>query len=179
MLLTVYFFMVIALPLAIGLLVLHRGLPRTRRCPGCARETARLRSQPHRLASRLLRSEQIHLRWCMDCGWKGTVRVARPESRAVPRRLPDPVRSAINGLRQPDSVDIRSLDVDGRAVRVRVQCWAEGGEWHGRLLFTLPEGRTCVEEGGSIRGSSALEVLSSALTLTDQTLTGRLRQVMS
>jgi hypothetical protein len=179
MLLAVYFVMVIALPLALGGYVVYTGLPRTRRCPACAGDTVRLRSGLHRLAGHLVHAEELHLRWCPECHWSGTVRLARTPAVALAtardiKRADRPAR----GGRAPDSVDIRRLDVDGRAVRVMVQCWAERGEWLGRLLFIAPDGRTWVEGVSSITGRSALDVLSQALTIPDGALTGRLRNAM-
>lgn len=182
MLLAVYFVMVIALPLALGGYVVYNGLPRSRRCPACAADTIRLRSALHRLASHVVHADELHLRWCPECDWNGTARLgptpatatatAPPAAAAAGGDLDAPRRHA------PDSVDIRRLDVDGRAVRVMVQCWAERGEWRGRLLFIAPDGRTWMEGASSITGRSALEVLSQALTIPDRTLTGRLRNAM-
>ena len=176
MLLAVYFVMVIALPLALGGYVVYNGLPRTRRCPACAGDTVRLRSRLHRLASPLFRFNELHLRWCPECHWSGTARIGRAPTPALAPVAGRAGRGRPGGA--PDSVDIRRLDVDGRPVRVMVQCWAEEGQWRGRLLFIAADGRTWMEGVSSITGRSALDVLSQALTIPDRALTGRLRNAM-
>jgi hypothetical protein len=173
--LALYLFTMIALPTALCSFIVFNTLERSRRCPTCADETLRLRSRPHRLLSLVFRSSELHLRWCLTCGWRGTARI---------QRAPIPIRQA--GRRAPtlrdqaaaDHVDIRRLDIDGRPWKVMVQCWAEEGRWIGRLLFIGPDGHARMEEQSSIEGGSALEVLSSALSIPDQTLAGRIRRAI-
>jgi hypothetical protein len=170
-----YLLTMIALPTALGSFIAFNGLERSRRCPTCAGETLRLRSHPHRLLSTMFRSTELQRRWCLTCGWCGTARI---------QRAPIPVRD--RGRRAPvlrdeaaaDHVDIRRLDIDGRPWKVMVQCWAEEGRWIGRLLFIGPDGHARMEEHCSIEGGSALEVLSSALSIPDQTLAGRIRRAI-
>lgn len=171
MLLGLYFFIVIALPLALGTYVVVNGLPRSRRCPMCADETLRLQSRLHALGSRVSR-QRLHLRWCVSCGWRGTVRLpARPRVSAV-RAPADSTAGAAKGA---DRVDLRTLNVDGDAWRVMVECWAENGRWLARLVFVAPGGQVCADRR-SLEGESVLEVISQAFSLPEQTLAGRLRR---
>ncbi|MFP4623592.1 MAG: hypothetical protein ACOCVZ_08225 [Gemmatimonadota bacterium] len=175
MLLGLYFFIVIALPVALGVYVLFNGLPRSRTCPRCAGETLRLRSRSHDLTARVLRRE-VHRRWCPRCGWEGTAHL-RPE----PEPAPDPVqqreRRAPASAGSADRVDLRRVDVDGDAWRVMVECWEERGRWLARLLFVAPGGQVWLDEG-SMEGDSALEVITQAFALPEKTLTGRLRRTV-
>jgi hypothetical protein len=176
MLLTLYFTIVVALPLALGIYVLANGVQRSRVCPSCANDTFRLQATVHRLISRFLRSTELHLRWCVTCGWRGTVQL---------RRAPMPPRPARQGrsggtarIGGSEHVDVRTLEIDGRPWRVMIQCWAEGSQWVGRLLFVAPDGRTCMEEASSLEGDSAMAVLSEALCMPDTALAGRLRRAI-
>ena len=168
MLLGLYLFLVIALPLALGLVVAIRGLPRSRLCSFCLGETIRLRSWPHRAASRLLRSDELHARWCPSCGWKGTIRTARPEPAPLARQIP---AESI-----PPGLEIRRVQLDDGPWRVRLECWAEEGQWNGRLLYVGPEGRAWTDGRPLLTGRSALEVLSQVLVLSDRALVGRIRK---
>jgi hypothetical protein len=170
-----YLFTMLALPVALGAFVAFNGMERSRRCPACADETLRLRSRPHRILSRIFRSSELHLRWCLTCGWRGTARVQRAP---LPVRQPGHRAPATRDQAAADHVDIRRLDIDGRPWKVMVQCWAEEGRWIGRLLFIGPDGSARMEEQCSIEGGSALEVLSSALSIPDQTLAGRIRRAI-
>ncbi len=171
MLLGLYFILVIALPLALGSYVLYNGLPRYRSCPSCAGETIRLRSLGHDLAGAILR-QQLQERWCMSCGWQGTVRLERERT---PRVSPSLAAWDSGVAAGADRVDLRTLDVDGDSWRVMVECWAEDGRWLARLVFVAPGGQVCADRR-SLQGSTVLEVLSQAFRLPEQTLAGRLRR---
>lgn len=171
MLLAVYLILVIALPLALGGLVLLNGLPRTRLCPSCAAETIRLRSANHALLSRLLRTEDLHARWCPSCEWQGTARLPAPLPRSV--RRPAPVRRATPPA---VGVGVRRLDLEGGAWDVRLECWAESDGWRGRLLFVGPGGRSWTEGRSLLTGRSAVDVLTQVLSLPDDALAGRIRK---
>lgn len=177
MLLGLYFFIVLALPLALGSYVLYNGLPRSRQCPTCAAETIRLRSRAHQLSKRLLRRE-LHLRWCARCGWQGTARPepveAGPVASAPSLSPPTAVRMGSTG---GDRVDLRSLDVDGHSWRVMVECWAEDGRWLARLVFVAPGGQVCADKR-SLEGGTVLEVISQAFRLPEDALAGRLRRAI-
>lgn len=168
MLLILYFTVVVALPLALGIYVVLNGMQRTRTCPSCANETVRLQAPAHEALNRALRTTELQVRWCMTCGWRGTARLPR-----VPAPVGRPDRSP-----GADHVDIRHLEIDGQPWKVTVRCWSEEGRWLGQLMFIAPDGRACMEEESSLEGTSALEVLSTALALPDQTLAGRLRRAI-
>lgn len=170
MLLGLYFTMVIALPALLGTYVLWRGMPRTRRCPACASETFLLRSSSHAFASRVLKREVVQRRWCMGCGWQGTVRL-RPD--LAPAFAP--VGSPAPATPDLEWMDLRTLTLDGHAWRVKLECWCEAGVWRARLVFVAPGGRTWLDQG-SIEGGSAGEVIGRALRLPERTLAGRLRR---
>lgn len=176
MLLGLYLFLVIALPLALGGLVAFKGLPRGRICPGCTAETFRLRSRPHRLASRVLRQEVLQLRWCPACEWTGAARLPRPMTTPAPAPAAAPSRAARTSGGSP-GLEIRRTRIDGDPWRVRLQCWAEDGTWRGRLFFVSPTGRFWVDDRPCLTGESALQVLSQALSMPDQALAGRIRKV--
>lgn len=175
MLLALYFIVVIALPMALGIYVVVNGMQRSRMCPTCAEETLRLRSRPHRLVSALMPASEVQRRWCLTCGWHGTARLRRGP---VPGRRSDSAHLPRWPGHQTERVDIRRLDIDGLPWKVTVQCWAEEGRWVGRFLFVGPDGRACMEEDSSLEGGSAIEVLSSALSIPEQTLAGRIRRAI-
>jgi hypothetical protein len=169
-----YLFVVIVLPAAVGLYVALQGMPCSRRCPTCAEETLLIRSGVHRLASAALRATELQRRWCVRCGWQGTVRLDR-----APAPAGHPAVRRVGGRRAPsDQVDIRRLEIDGHRWKVMVQCWSEGDRWVGRLLFVGPNGQSCLDESSSLEGDSALEVLSSALSIPEQALAGRIRRAI-
>lgn len=172
MLLGLYFLIVVALPLGLGSYVVYNGLPRSTRCPTCAGDTLRLESRLHALASRALRRNDLHLRWCMTCGWCGAAKIPRP---AAPRVRPSAVSNATTD--SGDRVDVRSINVDGSPWRVMVECWAEEGRWVARLVFVAPGGRSWADQR-SFEGSSPVSVISQAFALPEQTLAGRLRRVL-
>lgn len=168
--------LVIALPLALGVLLRLRSLPRTRQCPSCAQSTLRLRSRAHAAASVLVRSHEIHRRWCPACGWSGSARLASPTH--IPSPHEPEQSSGIRVIGAGDTVDVRQVEVAGSHWRVMVQCWRAGGRWVGRLLFVGPGGRAWMEEDWSIAGHSALDVLSRALAIPESSLSGRLRRAL-
>lgn len=174
MLLGFYLFLVIALPLALGGLVVYNGLPRGRCCPGCAAETMRLQSRRHAVISQLFHREALHARWCPSCAWSGTARLPRPvpASTSRTRTPPSPVSVAA-----PDAgLEIRRVEIDGDPWQVRLHCWAEAGTWCGQLLFVGPGGRSWVDDRPCVTGESALQVLSQALAFPDHALVGRIRK---
>lgn len=178
MLLGFYLVSIIALPLALGTFLIFNGLPRSRRCPHCGGETIRLRSRGHALLSRLM-SDALHLRWCSTCTWQGTVRLtaelaATEPSPWRPPAVPRPVTP--RRPTRPGGVNIRCVQIDGDEWQVQVQCWAEGPNWRGRMIFVGPAGRAWCVYDPQLQGDSALEVLSVAQSLPDDALVGRIRR---
>lgn len=181
MLLGLYLFLVIALPLALGLLVAFNGLPRTPLCPLCAGETIRIRSRHLAALSRCLPKESLQRRWCPGCERNGTVRVARTPARE--RGAPQgPVESgettpaADAPVSPAPGLQVRCLELDDGAWRVQLECWAEEGAWRGRLLFVGPGGRAWTDGRPHLTGRSAIEVFSQVLSLSDRALVGRIRK---
>ncbi len=170
--------LVIALPLAIGIFARVRSLPRTRRCPSCSQETLRLRSRVNAAVSVALPAHEVHRRWCPACDWSGAVRIPRHAPVSLPGEAPAsaPPEPSMGSI--AESVDIRDLEVAGSQWRVMVQCWQTRGRWVGRLLFVGPGGRAWMEEDWSIAGRSIPEILSHALTIPEDSLSGRLRRAL-
>ncbi len=168
---TLYLFIVIALPAAVGIYLAFQGLSRSRRCPACADETIPIRSGAHRFTSLVFRSTELQLRWCTSCEWQGTVRLGKGDLRLIGPPATSPTTGA-------DQVDIRRLEIDGRQWKVLVQCWSRGDRWVGRLLFVGPDGQALAEEDSSLEGGSAIEILSSALAIPEQTLAGLIRRTI-
>lgn len=183
LLIVLYLLLVIALPLALSAAVSYRTLPEGRTCALCGGDTIRLRSRSLSAASRLFRGEELQRRWCLMCGWEGIVRLP-VEREAAPASAPkalSPKRPSIAVApgRSGEAVNLRSLEVDGSAWRVLLQCWHDADQWYGRLLFIAPSGRLWVDTVEPFNGTSAEEVLDQALALPDRTLTLRLRELIS
>ena len=183
LLIVLYLLLVIALPLALSAAVSFRTLPEGRNCALCGGDTIRLRSRWLDAASRVLRHEELQRRWCLVCGWEGIARLPveretpPPETpKAQPRKRPS---IAVAPGRSGEAVNLRSLEVDGSAWRVLLQCWHEADQWYGRLLFIAPSGRLWVDTVEPFAGTSAEEVLDQALALPDRALTLRLRELIS
>lgn len=174
MLLGFYLFLVITLPVAIAGLVAFNGLPRGRVCPLCADETLRVQSWRHTLVSRVLDEEDLHARWCPTCGWTGSARLPKPLPEPLVTGVEEPVNARAVG--DDTGLEIRQVQIDGAPWQVRLQCWSEDGTWRGRLLFVDPGGRSWHDPQPCVSGSSALQVLSKALSYPDQALVGRIRR---
>lgn len=175
MLLAAYFFVVIALPTALGIYVALNGMQRSRRCPSCGEETLRIRSHPHRLLGKFFRATDFQLRWCASCSWQGSVRLPHAHASQVHAVAPP---AADPPGHQGEQVEIRQIRIDGRPWNVMLDCWAEEGRWLGRFFFRGPGGRSCMEEEPSIEGRSAIEVLSTALSTPENNLAGRIRRAI-
>lgn len=173
-LVSAYLVVVLVLPLALSAAVRLRSLPRGRRCPRCGGGTVRLQSSGLRRISRLVPGE-LQRRWCMTCRWEGATRIA-PATIA-----PGSVRTvAIAGEATAVTrvMDVRSLQVDGTAWRVRLECWGNRGTCWGRLVFVEPSGRLWLDIQ-PLRGRSDRDVLGQALSLPEDLLTSRLRTLVS
>jgi hypothetical protein len=172
MLLVLYVSLVVALPVALGILVACNGLPRSRHCPVCAGETLRLRSRRHAVLSRALPQGELHARWCPACEWAGTVRLVA----ACPVPIvPASTAAAAQPERTP-GLEIRRIEMDDGPWRVQLECWAEGEAWHGRLLFVGPGGRAWSDGRALLTGRSAVDVFSQVMSLSDRALVGRIRK---
>ena len=173
-----YLLLVFVLPVALSAIVSYRALPSGRACPQCRAGSVPLVSRPLRLASRLHPGADLERRWCMQCGWEGTVRVvpvAREAAVAPARSLP-----AVKAVqRTTQTLDVRSLDVDGTAWRVMLQCWGKTGVFYGRLVFVAPTGRLWLDAVESFSGANQSDVLGQALSLPEVLLESRLRRLVT
>src|SRR5690606_401612 len=121
----------------------------------------------------------LHRRWCMECGWEGTVRLTVPPRRSIILRTaaPEQVVKAVH--RTTQTLDVRSLDVDGAPWRVMLQCWGNTGVFYGRLVCVGPSGRLWLDAAESFSGSNRSDVLGQALALPETLLETRLRRLVT
>lgn len=182
LLIILYLLLVIVLPLALSAVVSYRTLPDGTGCPLCGNDTLRLRARWLRWASTAKPGGVLQRRWCLECGWEGISRLPRQElaersapkaEETAPMERTSPQRSAGR------AIDLRKLEVDGRRWRVLLETWCDTDGWYGRLLFSAPSGRLWADRSEVFRGPSPLDVLGQALSLPDQVLTCRLRDVLS
>jgi hypothetical protein len=187
-----YLLLVLVLPVVLSLAAGYRGLPDGARCPRCAGDTLRLLAPWLRRASPVLPAV-LQRRWCLCCGWEGIVRMPRrcanAGATAVARTAPaTPPATGVKetGARRSEplrrgtqTLDVRSLTVDGAPWRVMLQCWASTGLIFGRFVFVAPSGRLLLDSVAAISGRSEDEVLGQALALPDRHLARRLRRLVS
>jgi hypothetical protein len=196
-----YLLLVFVLPVALSVAVSYRALPVGKRCPQCGGDTLQLLAPALRRLSSVLPSS-VQRRWCLCCGWEGAVRLpshgmrhapegaggraagslARTPSAAQPPPAPhspgtgrrsEPLRHATQTL------DVRSLTLNGTAWRVMLQCWSRTGRFYGRFVFVAPSGRLWLDPVEAITGTSEDEVLGQALALSDGLLARRLRKLVT
>lgn len=172
-----YLLLVFVLPIALSAIVSYRALPVGRDCPHCGLRTLQLLSRPLRIASAVHPRAHLHRRWCMECGWEGTVRLPLPSRHARAPRRPVQVVQAVR--RTTQTLDVRSLDVDGAPWRVMLQCWGNTGVFYGRLVFVGPSGRLWLDAVESFSGSNQSDVLGQALSLPEGLLESRLRRLVT
>ena len=177
-----YLVLVFLLPVALSAMVSFRALPVGRNCPRCGLETLRLQTPWLRIASALQSRLHVHRRWCLDCGWEGAARVSAASGIAPPppRAAPPRPRPVVGGRRRStQTLDVRSLDVDGTPWRVMLQCWGNTGVFYGRLVFVAPSGRLWLDGVQSFRGSDQHDVLGQAQSLPSGLLENRLRRLVT
>jgi hypothetical protein len=179
LLVAVYLLLVFVLPLTLSAAVTYRSLPVGRGCPHCAGETIRVRARHLEIASAITPS-RLDCRFCLVCGWEGTVRLARtpvtlgPAVRARSASA-DAQVAADGGSR---TIDVRWLTVDGIPWRVQLECWRQTGLYYGRLVFVEPSGRHWMDMQ-PFAGRSDRDVLGQALSLPDRLLASRLRELVN
>lgn len=176
-----YLLLVFVLPVVLSAVVSYRALPMGRRCPHCGGDTIRLLARPLRLASALHRRDRLEKRWCLTCCWEGVTRVNAAQPAPAPRVVPKPAPRAAPkpAARATQTLDVRSLDVDGIAWRVMLQCWGNTGVFYGRLVFVAPSGRLWLDAVESFSGADQHEVLGQALSLPEGMLENRLRRLVT
>ncbi|HEX6307026.1 MAG TPA: hypothetical protein VFZ69_02495 [Longimicrobiales bacterium] len=175
-----YLLLVFVLPVALSAIVSYRALPLGRRCPHCGSDTIPLLARPLRFLSALRRT-RLEKRWCYGCGWEGITRVSTPAPTPAPTpaQPPAPRPVAAPLPRATQTLDVRSLHVDGAAWRVMLQCWGNTGVFYGRLVFVAPTGRLWLDAVQSFRGADQHEVLGQALSLPEGLLENRLRRLVT
>jgi hypothetical protein len=77
------------------------------------------------------------------------------------------------------TLDVRSLEVDGSPWRVMLQCWGNTGVFYGRLVFVAPSGRLWLDGVQSFSGSDQHDVLGQAQSLPKGLLENRLRRLVT
>lgn len=179
LLITLYLLLVIVLPLGLSAAVSLRTLPEGRGCPICRGDTLRLTSRWLRLASMPMTRNDLHRRWCPGCGWEGVARVQSSPSIAVLTEGTAGELAVRSHDTTGEAISVRDLEVNGRAWRVLLHYWCDFGHWYGRLLFIAPSGRLWADTREAFTGRTPDEVLGQALGLSDGSLTGRLRELIS
>src|SRR5687768_14607885 len=133
----VYLFVVMALPLALGIAIIYRNLTRERRCPLCGTDTVRIRTVATPILEKISFPGSLQRRWCVTCGWQGVARISDPQ--LVPAvATHSPIR--VHPSRDVRTEPVRTLGFGGMQWRVLLQCWQEDGQYCGQLLFIGPAG---------------------------------------
>jgi hypothetical protein len=180
-----YLVLVFVLPVALSLMVSYRALPRGSDCPHCRGDTIRLQAPRLDTATRVTPFVRLHRRWCLCCGWEGTARLVRKrralraEKQLARREAQRSAEAVTRDAAATQTLDVRSLDVDGSAWRVMLQCWKTTDLYYGRFVFVGPSGRLWLDAVESLSGRSEHEVLGKALSLPEGTLANRLRRLVS
>jgi hypothetical protein len=175
-----YLLLVFVLPILLSALVSYRALPTGRACTHCGAHTLQLVSRSLRLASALHPRTRLERRWCLECGWEGTARVAVLTRHDLTRGKATPTMQTVKAVqRTTQTLDVRSLEVDGAPWRVMLQCWGNTGVFYGRLVFVAPSGRLWLDAVESFSGSNQLDVLGQALSLPEVLLESRLRRLVT
>ncbi|HEX6694678.1 MAG TPA: hypothetical protein VF035_08290 [Longimicrobiales bacterium] len=169
-------------PLALSALLSRRSLPSGTGCPLCAGDTIAIQIRPLHRLGRLRRHIPFERRWCLDCGWLGLVRVLPPARRPAGRPAVNAVQcdggSAFDsGF--TETLDVRTLAIDGRTWRVLLQCWSQTRPCYGRLVFVEPTGRVWADACEAFSGATRFEVIGQALSVPDGLLSSRLRRILS
>lgn len=200
LLIVTYLILVFALPLALSAAVSYRGLPLGRSCPQCASETLQVLVPGLRRVAMFVPGLSLQRRWCLACRWEGLVRTSRvPTADEVARNgfvqadktpmepggEPRPARELVRpgGRRAtPDgtsqTLDVRSLNLNGAAWRVMLQCWHGTERCYGRFVFVAPSGRLWMDSMEALSGTTEDDVLGQALSLPDVLLARRLRRLV-
>jgi hypothetical protein len=183
-----YLLLVFLLPVALSAVIGYRSLPRGRTCPECGGETLQLLRRTLHALSMPNRRTTLQRRWCFCCGWEGLQRVPRSpasSSRPVSPSAAGPGRAGVatdqtTAAGAPtQTLNVRSLEVDGSAWRVMLQCWTRTGLLYGRLVFVSPTGRLWLDAVESFSGANERDALFQVRSLPESLLTTRLRRLAS
>lgn len=187
-----YLLLVFILPLALSAVVSYRTLGTGPSCSQCGGETFQVLAPVLRRLGALVPRLAIQRRWCPGCGWEGLVRpgpeqpVAPAGSRPAgqvpaPEQLPavqDGSGSGVPSHGSTQTLDVRSLTLNGTAWRVMLQCWHGAERCFGRFVFVAPSGRLWMDSMEALSGTTEDDVLGQALALPDVMLTRRLRRLV-
>lgn len=198
-----YLLLVFALPLTLSAVVSYRALPAGRTCAQCGGETLQLLVPGLRRLGVVVGRLAIQRRSCPGCGWDGMVRceplpvdaVSPTDPVAGARRAGEggeppegpPTRSDFTDRRgRPEpphgstqTLDVRSLTLNGTAWHVMLQCWHGTERCYGRFVFVAPSGRLWMDSTEALSGTTEDDVLGQAQALSDVLLTRRLRRLVT
>jgi hypothetical protein len=187
-----YLLLVFILPLALSAAVSYRTMGTGPSCSQCGGETFHVLAPVLRRLGTLLPRLAMQRRWCPGCGWEGLVRRG-PEQTVAPAgprpygdaaatgRLPlerDAGASGVPPNASTQTLDVRSLTLNGTAWRVMLQCWHGTELCFGRFVFVAPSGRLWLDSMEALSGTTEDDVLGQALALPDVMLTRRLRRLV-
>ncbi|MGH7460844.1 MAG: hypothetical protein ACREMA_07425 [Longimicrobiales bacterium] len=173
---TIYLFIVVALPLALGIAVSYRSLCRTRHCPLCGHESVAVNSWIGRASRKLGFQTTIQRRWCVRCSWQGYARLARSSAHPLIQLVNQAPAPPTAGCR---TEPVRTLRVAEAEWRVLLQSWQEHGCYFGQLMFIGPAGHLRRDPLHPLAGPTQRDVFEQALSLSDHLLTYRLRDLVS
>lgn len=185
-----YLLLVFILPLALSAAVSYRTMGTGPSCSQCGSETFQVLAPVLRHLGTLVPRLAIQRRWCPGCGWEGLVRPGpeQPVAPAGPRRVGDgaatePLGRDAGASGAPphagtQTLDVRSLTLNGTAWRVMLQCWHGTELCFGRFVFVAPSGRLWLDSMEALSGTTEDDVLGQALALPDVMLTRRLRRLV-
>ncbi len=177
----VYLFIVMVLPLALGVAIGYRNASHERQCPSCGGDTVRVRSTADRLLEKINFTVALQRRWCVTCGWQGLARVTMPALIAANPIVSDSLTQTnrTQPTRNVRTEPVRTLRFGGMSWRVLLQCWQENDQYCGQLLFIGPAGHLRRDPRHPFTGSTRAEIVEQALSLSDGLLTYRLRELVS
>jgi hypothetical protein len=190
-LIATYLVLVFVLPATVTALVSYRALSRGRDCPACGGDTLLLMAPALRRFAEVVPWAGLERRWCLCCGWEGTVRTGDPDrdtrwyAGRIARALPSerdagnagPRGAPVGGGTQ--TLDVRSLTMDGTAWRVMLQCRHGEGGCYGRFVFVSPSGRLWLDPMDSLSAPTEDDLVGQARSLPDRLLARRLRRLVA
>jgi hypothetical protein len=171
----IYLFIVMVLPLALGIAITYRNVSRERRCPLCGTDTVRIRTVATPILDKISILGSLQRRWCVTCGWHGIARINATQT--VPAVAYSLTR--VHPSRNVRTEPVRTLGFGGMQWRVLLQCWQENEQYCGQLLFIGPAGHLRRDPKHPFCGPTRAAIVEQALSLSDGLLTYRLRELVS